>query len=209
MSLELLSLDQIQEISRQYGYWAVAIGIAVENMGIPLPGETITIVGGFLAGSDELNYWLVLGSAILGAVMGSNFGYWIGEIAGWSFLLRVGRFFGIQEEQMEEAKKKFSQNAAKAVFFGRFVLLLRIFVGPMAGIIQMPYPKFLLCNFAGAALWASVMVTLSFLLGRLIPLHQLIHGIAQFGILALVLVIVWLVIPFWFESRKLRQGAGE
>ncbi|MEO8893023.1 MAG: DedA family protein, partial [Coleofasciculaceae cyanobacterium] len=70
MSFEFLSLETIQEIARQYGYWAVFLGIALESIGIPLPGETITIVGGFLAGSGELSYWLVLGSAIAGTVLG-------------------------------------------------------------------------------------------------------------------------------------------
>jgi membrane protein DedA with SNARE-associated domain len=209
MSLELLSLDSIQELARQYGYWAVFVGIALENTGIPIPGETITIVGGFLAGSGELNYWFVLASAIAGAIFGDNLGYWIGRIGGWQFLLRLGQFFKIEEQQLEKARKQFSQNAPRAVFFGRFVALLRIFAGPMAGIAQMPYSQFLLCNFGGAAVWASIVVSLSFFLGRLIPLPQLVSGIAQFGILALVLVAIWMIIPIWYESRKVRQQAGD
>ena len=63
--MEFLSLETIQALASQYGYLAVFVGILLENLGIPLPGETITIVGGFLAGSGELNYWLVLGSAAM------------------------------------------------------------------------------------------------------------------------------------------------
>ena len=201
MSFEFLSLETIQEIARQYGYWAVFIGIALENTGIPIPGETITIVGGFLAGNGELNYWFVLASAIGGAALGDNFGYWIGKLGGWSFLLRVGKLFRIQEQQLEEAKKQFSKNAPRAVFFGRFVALLRILAGPMAGIAQMPYPQFLLCNLGGAGLWASIVVTLSFFFGRITPLPILVKWIAQFGILALVLAIAWIAVSFWRESR--------
>lgn len=204
MSVELLSVDNIQEIARQYGYWSVFIGIALENMGIPLPGETITIVGGFLAGSGELNYWLVLGTAIAGAVLGDNFGYWLGRVGGWSFLLRFGKVFRIPQKQLEEARKQFSKNAPRAVFFGRFVALLRIFAGPMAGIAQMPYRQFLLCNLGGAAVWASIMVTLSFFLGRLLPLHQLVQWLAQVGILALVLVAAWIFVPLGWETYKSR-----
>ncbi len=116
MTFEFLSLDNIQELARQYGYWAVFMGISLENTGIPIPGETMTIVGGFLAGSGELNYWLVLASAISGAVIGDNFGYWIGRIGGWQFLLRLGKFFGIQENQLEDNQKKFRENAGRAVF---------------------------------------------------------------------------------------------
>lgn len=202
MSFELLSLETIQEIARQYGYWAVFFGIAIESAGVPIPGETITLVGGFLAGSGELDYWLVLGTAIAGAVIGDNCGYWIGRFGGWRFLLKFGRFFRISEEQLIEAKTQFSENAARAVFFGRFVALLRIFAGPMAGIAEMPYPQFILCNLAGGTLWAAVMVTLSFFLGRLIPLEQLVSWVGKFAILALVIVIAWMTIPPWLESKK-------
>ncbi|NEP00403.1 MAG: DedA family protein [Symploca sp. SIO2E9] len=207
MSFELLSLETIQEIAQQYGYWAVFGGIALESAGIPLPGETITLVGGFLAGSGELNYWIVLGSAIAGAVIGDNCGYWVGKVGGWSFLLQVGRWFRFTEEQLSQVKAEFSENAAKAVFFGRFVALLRIFAGPMAGIAEMPYPQFLLCNFAGGALWASVMVSLSFFCGRLVPLEELASWMTQFAIVALGIFIASIVIPRWWKSRQLKSSS--
>ncbi len=189
MALEFLSLDDLQELARQYGYWAVFFGIALENTGVPIPGETITIVGGFLAGSGELNYWGVWLTAIAGAVVGDSCGYWIGRWGGWPLLLKAGSIFKISEHQLLIARQQFSQNAAGAVFFGRFVALLRIFAGPMAGIAQMPYPQFLACNVGGATVWATLVITLSFFLGRLIPLQQLVHWAAQFGIFALVAVL--------------------
>ncbi|MDJ1170992.1 DedA family protein [Roseofilum sp. BLCC_M154] len=201
MSLEFLSLDTIQSLASQYGYWTIFLGIMLENTGLPLPGETITLVGGFLAGSGEMVYWRVLTSAIAGAVIGDSCGYWIGRTGGWPLLLKVGQFFRVAEHQLENAKTQFQQNAARAVFLGRFVALLRIFAGPIAGIVEMPYPKFLLCNVAGASLWASVMVSLSFFVGRVIALEQLIAWVGQFAILALVLLIAWIVVPLWLEAR--------
>lgn len=209
MSLEFISLETIQEIAHQYGYWSVFLGIMLENTGIPLPGETITLVGGFLAGSGELNYWFVLGSAIAGAVVGDNFGYWIGRAGGWPFLVRVGKLFRIDEEQLLVVKTKFTENAARAVFLGRFVALLRIFAGPIAGIAQMPYHTFLLCNLAGAALWASVMTSLAYFIGRVVPLERLIAWVAQLGILALFLVVAWIAVPLWWESRRKELKPGE
>ncbi|NET57442.1 MAG: DedA family protein [Symploca sp. SIO2E6] len=205
MSFELLSLETIQEIARQYGYWAVFLGITLESAGIPLPGETITLVGGFLAGSGNLNYWIVLLCAIAGATIGDNCGYWLGKVGGWPLLLKLGGVFRISEAQLVEVKKEFGENAAKAVFFGRFVALLRIFAGPMAGIAEMPYPQFLLCNFSGATLWAAIMVTLSFFFGRFIPLERIISLVAQFGTIVLVIVIVTVLGTKWWESRQLKQ----
>lgn len=206
MSLEFVSLETIQEFAHQYGYWAVFVGILLENLGVPLPGETVTLVGGFLAGSGQLNYWFVLGSAILGAVLGGTCGYWIGRYTGWLFVLRLGSFFRIPEQRLEEIKNQFSQNAAKAVFFGRFVALLRIFAGLLAGIAEMSYGKFFLYNLAGAIAWASVMVTLAFFVGRIVSLEQLVAWVAQFAIVALLIAVAWIVVPLWWESRK--QGLG-
>ncbi|MBV8883281.1 MAG: DedA family protein, partial [Chroococcidiopsidaceae cyanobacterium CP_BM_RX_35] len=192
----------------QYGYWAVFFGIALENTGIPLPGETITVVGGFLAGSGELNYWFVLSSAIAGAVLGDNCGYWIGRVGGWSFLLNLGYLFRVPEERLLKVKDQFSRNAAKAVFLGRFIALLRIFAGPLAGIAEMPYSRFFLCNLGGATVWAAVMVTLAFFVGRIVPLEQLVTGLAQFGIAALLLVIVLSIFPIWLESRQVKRSVN-
>jgi len=77
-----ISLDTVQLFAREYGYWTILAGIMLENMGIPLPGETIVLVGGFLAGSGEMRFPMVLGCAILGATLGDNFGYWLGRLGG-------------------------------------------------------------------------------------------------------------------------------
>lgn len=202
MSLELIPLEMIQEIAHQYGYWAVFGGILLENTGIPIPGETITLTGGFLAGSGELDYWWVLGSALAGAVIGDNFGYWIGYVGGWSLLTRVGRLFRLKEEQLIEVRDRFSDNAAKAVILGRFVALLRIFAGPLAGTARMPYFKFLLCNLAGAGIWASVTVSAAYFAGRLVSLEQLIAWAAQSAFVVLGLLLGWIALSYWWEHRK-------
>lgn len=199
---ELIPLDMVQDIAREYGYWAIFFGILLENMGIPMPGETVTLVGGFLAGSHELNVWYVLGAATAGAIIGDSGGYALGYYGGWPLLVRIGGWLNISEEKLESVRDKFSQNADKAVLFGRFVALLRVFAGPLAGITRMPYPKFLLCNAIGAATWAAAMVSLSYFLGRLVPLALLMKWVGQFTGIALAAVVTWVVIAWWIESRQ-------
>lgn len=209
MSLDFISLESIQALAQQYGYWAVFLGILLENIGLPIPGETVTLAGGFLAGSDQLNYWIVLSDAILGAIIGGNIGYWVGRSGGWPLLLGVGRVFRVQEPQLISLKNQFSENAAKAVFLGRFVALLRIFASPLAGIAQMPYSRFMLYNTLGAAVWASVMVTLSYFAGQVVPLEKLVTWASKFAIVTLLIVIAWIVIPLWWESRKAKQAEAK
>ncbi|WP_204106552.1 MULTISPECIES: DedA family protein [Spirulina sp. CCY15215] len=202
MSLELFSLETIQNLAHDYGYWVIFLGIALENTGIPLPGETITLVGGFLAGSGELDYQWVLVAAIGGAILGDNFGYWLGRWGGLSLLERIERFFRVPKQYLTEAKDRFHKNAAKAVFFGRFIALLRIFAGPLAGITRMPYLQFLLWNCSGAVVWALVTVTFAYVVGQIIPLHQLVNWAGQLGILILLGLTTWIAIPIWRESRQ-------
>jgi membrane protein DedA with SNARE-associated domain len=209
MSLELLSLENIQDFAHHYGYWAIFLGILLENLGIPLPGETVTLVGGFLAGSNELNYWLVLGDAVAGAVIGGTCGYWIGRLGGWSFLLQIGKIFRISEEKLLNIKAQFSENATKAVFFGRFFALLRIFAAPLAGIADMSFRKFFVYNLAGASAWASVMVTLAFFAGRVVSLEQLVSWVSQFAIAAFLILVALIVVPIWLESRQVKRAAEE
>ncbi|HEY9706443.1 MAG TPA: DedA family protein [Allocoleopsis sp.] len=200
--MEFLSLENIEYFAHKYGYFAVFLGIMLENLGLPLPGETITIVGGFLAGSKELNYWFVLLSAIAGATLGGNFGYWIGRYGGWNLLLNAGKIFRVSEKKLEKLKIQVGENAGKTVFVGRFLALLRIFASPLAGIAEMPYLKFMAYNLAGAIAWASVMVTLSYFVGKIIPLEQLVAWVAKFAFLALFLFIGWIVVSFWLESKS-------
>ncbi|MUG95904.1 DedA family protein [Scytonema sp. UIC 10036] len=209
MSLEFISLENIQKVAHEYGYWAIFLGILLENLGIPLPGETVTLVGGFLAGSKELNYWLVLSDAAAGATIGGTCGYWIGRIGGWSLLVRAASVFRISEARILIIKDQFSENAVKAVFFGRFFALLRIFAAPLAGIAEMPFGKFFLCNLAGAVAWASVMVTLAFFAGKIVSLEQLVTWVSQFAIAALLILVAVIAIPLWWESRKLKTESNE
>ena len=199
--MEFLSIETIQELASQYGYLAVFVGILLENLGLPLPGETITIVGGFLAGSGELNYWLVLAAAALGAFIGGICVYFVGKYGGWKLILGVSKVFRIQEVQLEEIKTKFSDNAVKAVFFGRFIAVIRIFASPMAGVVEMPFGKFLAVNLAGAITWASAITTIAFFVGKVVSLEQLLAWVSKFAVLALVIAIAWIVVPLWLESR--------
>lgn len=205
MSLDFISIEKIEEIAQQYGYWAVFLGIFLESLGLPIPGETVTLAGGFLAGNDQLNYWIVLADAALGAMIGGNVGYWIGRWGGWTLLLRVGSTFRISADRLDGLKRQFSENAAKTVFLGRFIALLRTFASPLAGIVQMPYLQFTLYNTLGALTWASVMVTLSYFAGQFVPLEKMVSWAGQFAVVMLFIAIAWVVVPLWLESRKVKQ----
>jgi membrane protein DedA with SNARE-associated domain len=136
-------------------------------------------------------------------------GYFIGKYGGWTLILAVAKIFRIQAVQLEEIKTKFSENAVKAVFFGRFIPLIRIVSSPMAGVVEMPIGKFLAVNLVGAATWASVMTTLAFFVGKVVSLEQLLEWVSKFAILALFIAIAVIAVPIWLETRTLKADDGE
>ena len=192
---ELLDLETVSALLLQWGYGLVFVAMLLENAGLPLPGETITLLGGYAAGSGHLNLLGVVAAATSGAILGDNLGYWLGRRLGWAVMLRLGRLLRQSDGQMEELRVRFLLHAGKSVFLGRFVAVLRVIAGPMAGAVGMPYRKFLLCNAAGALVWATTMVSLAWLGGRWIPFQSMAKGVVEFGLGALVLVVLLLLIP--------------
>jgi len=204
-----VDLQQLQGLLSQWGYGVIFVAMLLESAGVPLPGETVTLLGGYAAGSGQLNALAVMAAAASGAILGDNVGYWVGRRAGWPLLLRVGRLLGRSPEQMDSLRSQFLRHAGKSVLMGRFVAVLRVLAGPMAGAVGMPYGRFLLCNCAGGILWAVTMVGLAWLGGRWIPFDQMVKGVLQFGLGALLLLGVILLVPWLLgrlEARQLDDG---
>ncbi|MCX5954327.1 MAG: DedA family protein [Cyanobacteria bacterium] len=193
----------------RWGYLVIFGAMLLENAGLPLPGETVTLLGGYAAGSGQLNVLGVMGAAAGGAVLGDNIGYWVGRRLGWGLILKVGRWLGQSPAQLEKLRDQFLRHAGKSVLLGRFVAVLRVVAGPMAGAVGMPYPKFLLCNVVGATLWASTMVSLAWLGGRWIPVERMVKGVVEFGLGALVLVALIVLLPRLLSRFEQRELAGE
>jgi len=206
---ELLTTANLQDLLNTWGYGVVFAAMVLESAGLPLPGETVTLLGGYAAGSGHLNLAGVIAAASGGAMVGDSIGYWVGRRAGWPLLLRVGRWLRQSPEQMEMLRLQFLTHAGKSVLLGRFVAVLRVLAGPMAGAVGMPYGRFLLCNCTGALLWATTMVSLAWLGGRWIPFQRMVEGVLEFGIGALVLVALIVAVPkllSWWESRLLDRS---
>ena len=189
------NLQDLEALLGRWGYVVIFAAMLLENAGLPLPGETVTLLGGYAAGSGQLSLLGVMAAAASGAVLGDNIGYWVGRRLGWSLLLRVGRLLRQQPDQMELWRERFLRHAGLSVFLGRFVAVLRVLAGPMAGAVGMPYRRFLICNFAGAVLWAGTMVSLAWLGGRWIPISRLLSGVVEFGFGALLLVSLIVLLP--------------
>ncbi|MYQ45174.1 DedA family protein [Streptomyces sp. SID4985] len=139
-------------------YAVVALVIGLESLGIPLPGEIVLVSAALMSSSHSGIDPFVLGAcATAGAVIGDSIGYAIGRKGGRPLLAWLAKKLPkhFSEAHVATAERSFEKWGMWAVFFGRFVALLRIFAGPLAGVLQMPYWKFLIANILGGIVWAG------------------------------------------------------
>jgi membrane protein DedA with SNARE-associated domain len=147
----------------------VALVIMAESLGTPVPGEITLLSAAVLAAQHKLAVppvWIaVSGSA--GAIIGDSIGFAIGRRFGPSLFGWLGRRFPahLGPPQLAVAERIFASHGVWAVFFGRFVAVLRILAGPLAGSLRMPYGRFLAANAAGGIAWAAGMTYLIWFLG--------------------------------------------
>lgn len=149
-------------------YVVVAAVIMAESLGVPLPGEITLVSASLLAsqGTAEIGWVAVAASA--GAIIGDSIGYWIGRRGGRPLLEWLGRRFPRHMGPRHQAKAEqiFDRYGVWAVFFGRFIALLRIFAGPLAGALRVRYPRFLLANASGGIVWATGTALVVYAVGR-------------------------------------------
>jgi membrane protein DedA with SNARE-associated domain len=149
----------LQSIPPLAVYLIVGVVIGLESLGIPLPGEIALVSAALLASRHtlDINPVAVAGAATAGAIIGDTIGYAIGRRYGMGLFERLGKRFPkhFGPGHVALAKHLFARWGVWAVFFGRFIALLRIFAGPLAGALHMRYPRFLAANASGGLLWAG------------------------------------------------------
>jgi membrane protein DedA with SNARE-associated domain len=150
-------------------YLIVGAVVGVESLGIPLPGEIVLVTAAILSSRHELavNPVLVGAAGVIGAVIGDSTGYTVGRRLGMPLFDWLGRRFPkhFGPGHVALAERVFDRAGTWAVFFGRFIALLRIFAGPLAGALKMRYPRFLMANVSGAVCWAGGTTALVYFAG--------------------------------------------
>lgn len=159
-------LGDIGHFIANYGYIAVALGILLENFGMPTPGETLLVFGGIAASRGKLDIRVLLLCSWLAAVAGNEIGYYIGRTGGHRLLVRYGNRIGITNHRLDKVEGFFDRYGDVVTIFARFVVGLRQFSGIVAGMLEMGWARFLLFNAVGAALWIGFWGMLAFWLGK-------------------------------------------
>nr|WP_255673929.1 DedA family protein [Komagataeibacter sp. FNDCF1] len=160
-------LQHLEHLFQHYGYGVIGVIIMLESMGIPLPAETLLISAAlYCATTHKMNIAWVAMAAIIGAIMGDNFGYLIGRWLGYPLLERHGRRVGLTAARLQTGRFLFRRYGGIVVCLGRFIAILRVFVALLAGANRMPWGRFVVYNALGGIAWAGGYAYAAYYLGH-------------------------------------------
>ena len=151
------------------GYVVVFVIVLLECqalLGLFMPGESLVVMSGFLAGRGVFQLEGLIATVAVGAIVGDAIGFELGKTFGRGWLLRYGRWFGVRENTLQKAETYFDRHGGKSVFFSHFLHLLRALMPFIAGAGRMRYRQFVIPNAIGCLLWATVFTLLGYFFGE-------------------------------------------
>ena len=193
----LLPHGELPHLLTTYGYGAIGGLVALESMGIPLPGEMVLVAAAVLAGTRHvLNIWFVIAAAAAGAILGATIGFWLGREFGYRLLVRYGRYVSVTVPRIKLGQYLFLRYGGWVVFFGRFVAILRALAAFLAGTNCMDWPRFLVFNAAGGIVWATIYGLGAYYFGE-----EISHLAEPVGIGLGILALIGVIGSTWFLRR--------
>jgi membrane protein DedA with SNARE-associated domain len=181
--------------------------IAVESMGVPLPGETALFAASILASKGKFSIEAVISVAAAAAILGDNVGYLIGRKAGRRLLEAPGPFERHRRAVITYGQPFFDKHGPKAVFLGRFVSGLRITAAWLAGVNRMRWRDFLFWNATGGVVWAAAVGILAYSFGQ--AAESAIKTAGVVGLVAAVVVALtaWVIVRRRHRRPLVDEGA--
>ncbi len=156
LAVSLIPHDVLVHLLHTYSYPALAVLIALECLGLPLPGETL-LIGAvlFAVRTHRIDINLIVLAASLGAILGQLGGYAVGYTLGYRLLHKYGPRIGLTPTRIILGRVLFRRHGVKVVIASRFVALLRQVAGLLAGAARMPWLRFMAANIVGSVIWAA------------------------------------------------------
>ena len=197
----------IEQLLHQYGYAAIFVVIALENVGLPLPGETILVTSAiFAAETHELNVFAIVAVAIAACIGGSIGGFAIGRWGEHHLLHKIGPHIHLTEADLRLGQYLFRRYGAGVVLVARYVAILRSLASLLAGANRMDTNRFVVCTALGAAAWAATYGFGAYALGR--RLAEL-SARAALPIIAVVILLAVAGILFVHHNRARLQREAD
>ncbi len=150
----------------EWGYFAVALLMGLENACVPIPSELILGFAGYLIFAGRMTFAGAMWAGMIGGLIGSVFAYEAGRRGGRPFIDRYGKYFFVKPSHVDLAQRWFDRYGLSAVFFSRMLPVVRTFISLPAGFARVSRPRFLLLTILGSLPWTALILWIGALLGE-------------------------------------------
>ena len=188
-------------------YGTIFILMLLESTVIPVPSELVVSPAAYHAAGGNLNIWLVILFATLGADFGASINYFAGYYLGRPVIYKfanskLGHLCLLNQEKVEKSEKYFYDHGMIATISGRLIPGIRHLISIPAGLSRMHYGKFLLYTTLGAGVWNCILAVLGYYLHSIVPEEQLTSKIEEYSEYIKIVIIAIVVIAIIYFGIK-------
>ncbi len=207
-------MNLITSLLSNLNYGTIFFLMMLESTVVPVPSEFVVTPAAYHAASGQLNVWLVILFATVGADVGASINYFVALYVGRPVIYRFansrwGHMCLLNQEKVEKSERYFDEHGIAATLTGRLIPGIRHLISIPAGLARMNYGKFLLYTTLGAGAWHSILAALGWYLHAIVPEEQLNDKISEYAeyikiaILALVvLAIAYFAIKHYAKRKE-------
>lgn len=198
--------DFAVEIIARLGYFGVFLGTFLEGVFPPIPSEILMGFSGFLIGQGRFQWFPTIIAASLGNIASVSLIWYVGKTLGRDFILKWGKYIGVNAKEIESGEKLFAKYGYGAVFVLQMVPLARTLIAFPAGTLKTVYWKFIIVNTIGATTWLTFLLYLGYTFGENWDKIEEFMKPFERGILAVaVAVFGYFLVKFGLYLRNQRK----
>jgi len=205
--LEAHILTFVKHFLMAVGYPGVFALMAVEGFGVPIPSELTMPFSGFLsstAGGSKFLLPLAIVVGTIGEVTGGIIAYALGYFGGRRVLVRYGKLVLLSEEELDRAEVWFARYGDWIVFVTRLLPAIRSFIALPAGVVRMPFWRFLLYSTVGSLLWCALLAIIGHALGQ--HWASVSSSLRRYDVVIAVVVVALIAFAIYKRVSSARKG---
>jgi len=185
--------QELLQFIADYGYWIMVPLMAIE-------GPVVTILAAFLASLGTFNIVVVFALSVMGDILGDILWYWAGRLWGMGFVHHVGKYVGITESLVKKMEKFFGRHGGKTIFAVKSTTGLCWATFIAAGIVKMPFGRFVWYSFLGGIFWSAFLVSMGYFFGEFY--QEIAQKIKYAGWIILAIAIVVFIGINMYKKKK-------
>ncbi len=207
-------MNLITSLLSNLNYGTIFFLMMLESTVVPVPSEFVVTPAAYHAASGQLDIWLVILAATIGADLGASINYFVALYVGRPVIYRFanshwGKMCLLNQEKVEKSERYFDEHGIVATLTGRLIPGIRHLISIPAGLARMNYWKFLLYTTIGAGVWHSILAALGRYLHAIVPEEQLNDKISEYAeyIKIVILALVVLAIVYFLIKHYTKRSS--